>query len=87
MRSHTLVRVGVACLMVSLALLAAGSALADRTTAPELLQPLLVAGIYALVTSGVGLLTMGAAFPDLPDGEAVRTDPATAHPSPPALRR
>ena len=87
MRSHTLVRVGVACLMVGLVLLAAGSALVDRTTAPELLQPLLTAGTYALVTSGVGLLAMGVAFPDLPDGGPGHHDPATAHPTTPFARR
>lgn len=87
MRSLNLVRVGVACLMVGLVLLAAGSALVDRTTAPELLQPLLTACTYALVTSGVGLLAMGVAFPDLPDGEPGPNDPAAAHPPTPFASR
>ena len=86
MRSHNLVRVGVACLVFGLVLLAAGSALADRTSAPDLLQPLLIACTYALVTSGVGLLAMGVAFPDLPDAEPVH-DPAPAHPSSLFLQR
>ncbi|MGD8199071.1 hypothetical protein ACQE98_00235 [Ornithinimicrobium sp. W1679] len=86
MRSLNLVRVGVVCLMVGLVLLAAGSALVDRTAAPELLQPLLTACTYALVTSGVGLLAMGAAFPDIPDSEPGH-DPAAAHPTTPFAHR